>query len=81
MQIIVQGLASGKHTPLAIDDSELDETLLFWLRKKGITVASSCDGEGVCKKCVIQNDWLSCMMTVREFLAQEPDGKIQITYL
>lgn len=81
MQIEILGLASGRRLSLSFDTSELQENLLKWLRAKGVTVASSCDGEGVCKKCNIQNGWLSCEMTLAEFLQRQPDGEIRISYL
>lgn len=81
MQIEVKGMASGRTTLIDYEESELSEILLYFLRSKGITIASSCDGEGVCKKCVIQNDWLTCMMTLEQFLQRCPDGIIEVSYL
>ena len=81
MQVIVVGLASGKEWALHFDENQLNTNLLNLLRSKSITVASSCDGEGVCKKCVIQNDWLTCKMTLKEFLQRQRDGKIYLSYL
>lgn len=79
--IILKGLASGKVTQLFYEDTELDQDLLSWLRSKGVTIASSCDGEGVCKKCGIQNGWLTCEMTLRQFLERMPQGIIEVDYL
>ncbi len=81
MQISVLGRASGRVTTLTVREDELTENLLTWLRKNGITIASSCDGEGVCKKCVIQNDWLSCLFTLESFLKVQSDGVVRISYL
>jgi ferredoxin len=81
LQIEVLGLASGRRLILSYEANELQQNLLKWLRGKGVTVASSCDGEGVCKKCDIQNGWLSCQMTLEEFLQRQPDGEIRISYL
>ena len=81
MQIIIQGKASGNSIELDYQIEDLEEILLFFLRNKGITVASSCDGEGVCKRCIIQNGWLTCGLTLEQFLARQPDGKIEIDYL
>lgn len=55
--------------------------MLHFLRSHGITIASSCDGEGVCKKCGIQNGWLTCELTLEEFLKRQPDGIIEVDYL
>lgn len=79
--IEVIGKASGTSRLLEFKDSDLDSDLLTLLRSKGLTIASSCDGEGVCKKCVIQDDMLTCMITLKEFLERVPEGKIYITYL
>lgn len=81
MQIEIKGKASGRSTFIDYDESELKEILLYFLRKKGITIASSCDGEGVCKKCDIQNGWLTCEMTLEEFLQRQPDRQILVNYL
>lgn len=78
--IEVVGLASGKSKFYSYTELDLDEVLLYWLRKQGVMIASSCDGEGVCKKCGIQNGWLTCELTLRTFLERQPDGKIQVSY-
>jgi ferredoxin len=79
--IEVMGLASGTSKSIPFSQEEQNENLLTWLRKKGITIASSCDGEGVCKKCNIQNDWLTCKLTLKELIERRPDGKIMVSYL
>ncbi len=79
--IEVRGLASQTSRFLQVSESDLDTDLLTWLRANKVTIASSCDGEGVCKKCNIQNGWLTCEMTLKEFLERQPDGKIEIGYL
>lgn len=81
MQVTVIGLASGNSWPFSFEDKDQDKDLLTLLRSKNITIASSCDGEGVCKKCVIQNEWLTCKMTLKEFLQRQRDGKIYLSYL
>lgn len=79
--IEIIGLASGTSKFLSYTENDVDENLLKWLRKNQITIASSCDGEGVCKKCVIQNEWPSCELTLKTFLERQPDGKIFVSYL
>lgn len=79
--IEIKGLASQTSRFLPYQEEDLDTNLLRWLRSQGITIASSCDGEGVCKKCDIQNGWLTCELTLRTFLERRPDGQIQISYL
>ena len=81
MRITIIGLASGRRQDLDLASSELSDILMDWLRKKNITIASSCDGEGVCKKCVIQNDWLTCQLTMEEFLQRQPEGLVYVSYL
>ena len=77
----IYGKASGTSRYLEYTSDELDENLLKWLRSHGVTIASSCDGVGVCRKCVIQNDWLTCELTLKTFLERCPEGKIIVAYL
>ena len=79
--IEVVGLASGTSRAIECNEQELNTILLDWLRSKGVTIASSCDGEGVCKKCSIQNGWLTCELTLKSFLERQSDGKIFVGYL
>jgi Na+-transporting NADH:ubiquinone oxidoreductase subunit NqrF len=79
--IEVRGLASGTSRFLQYSTIDLDRNLLYWLRANGITIASSCDGEGVCKKCVIQSDWMTCMMTVKDFIERERRAVVEVNYL
>jgi Na+-transporting NADH:ubiquinone oxidoreductase subunit NqrF len=81
VQIEIKGKASGRSSFITYEELDLKENLLIFLRKKGVTIASSCDGEGVCKKCVIQNDWLTCMMTLEEFFQRQPNRQIIVDYL
>lgn len=79
--IEVRGLASQTSRFINATEENMKETLLDFLRANGVTIASSCDGEGVCKKCGIQNGWLTCELTLEEFLKRQPDGKIFVGYL
>ncbi len=79
--IEVYGRASKTSKFLSYQDEELDINLLDWLRSREITIASSCDGERVCRKCIIQNGWATCEFTLKTFLEREPDGKIVVDYL
>jgi uncharacterized 2Fe-2S/4Fe-4S cluster protein (DUF4445 family) len=80
VSLFVHGLASGK-TWGPYHPTSLNQTLLDYLVSLGHPVASSCSGEGVCKKCVIQNDMLSCQYTIEEFMKAVPDGVVKIGYL
>ncbi len=79
--IEVVGLASGTSRTLHVGPLDLSTDLLTWLRRQGVTIASSCDGAGVCKKCEIQNGWLTCELTLEDFLGRRPDGKVFVGYL
>ncbi len=79
--IEVMGLASGVSRTYAVGPLDLKINLLTWLRRQEITIASSCDGEGICKKCAIQNGWLTCELTLGEFLERCPEAKILVSYL
>lgn len=81
MQIILQGGASGREYPLEVLLEHYDLSLMDFLRSKGFTIASSCDGVGVCQKCMIQDGILSCGPTVIEFLQSRPDGIVIVDYL
>jgi ferredoxin len=81
VRITIHGSASGRQQFLELENSERSENLMDWLRRKNITIASSCDGEGVCKKCAIQEGWLTCQMTLEEFLQRQTDGLIIVGYL
>jgi ferredoxin len=81
LQVTVHGRASGRTYPVPYTEEDLPKDLLHFLRANGITIASSCDGEGVCKKCGIQNGWLTCELTLEEFLKRQPDGMVEVDYL
>ena len=77
-QIKIWGRASQKEVKdLTIPDTQQD--LMSFLRSQNIPVASSCDGEGVFKKCVINDEILSCQITCQQVIAQLK--VIEIDYL
>lgn len=57
------GLASQKSL-MTFSKSEwpIEISLMEFLISKGFPIASSCNGEGQCKKCVINEDILSCQV-------------------
>lgn len=81
MQISVYGMASKKTWTFEVFQDELDDNLMNWLLAKSFPIASSCNGKGICKKCVIQNDWKTCELTLGLFLKIEPKGIIRVSYL
>jgi Na+-transporting NADH:ubiquinone oxidoreductase subunit NqrF len=81
VQVTLIGMASGKIFLLEYSIHDLEKTLLNFLVEKEVTIASSCSGHGICKKCTIQKDWLTCEMTLKQFLERQADRKIYISYL
>ncbi len=78
--LTVFGGASGKrYGPWKTPPQPI--LLLEFLRAQGIPVASSCAGEGVCRQCVVNENVLSCQLTVQRFLVDYPDGVVVIGYL
>lgn len=82
--IIIKGIASSSQVAsLTPTDDELDLTLMEFLRAHKIPVASSCFGEGICRKCVVKSgevEFLSCLITVKTFLL-EYEPIVSISYL
>lgn len=80
-KIRVFGRASGKVVKeIVLSEKHLEKDLLEILQDSGIPVASSCNSEGVCKKCVFNEDLLSCQLTLREFL-QTGENTLNFDYL
>ncbi|MBH49079.1 MAG: hypothetical protein CME71_13000 [Halobacteriovorax sp.] len=82
--IKVFGGASKKLvSELEVDELSMDLTLMEFLRLKKVPVASSCYGEGVCRKCIVkveETEVLSCMMTIKHFLNNH-EPVVLISYL
>jgi ferredoxin len=76
-KIIVKGLASGK-TVSQLNSPKLSISLLDFLRQNNIPIASSCQGEGICKKCVFNKDKLACKLILP---LDNEDLTIEIDYL
>ncbi len=79
-KIVLKGLASGKVTEFDVSESQMDKTLLEFLQENNQPIASSCSGVGVCQRCVVNGEILSCDLTVSEFLKSHC-GKLTISYL
>ncbi len=79
LKLKVKGLASGKEFEVKISSEDLGISLMDFLIKNGFRIASSCGGEGVCKKCVVNETLVSCQVSVREFL--DNGQAIEIGYL
>lgn len=82
MQLITLiGQASKKTWNIHIEDPlELKMTVLEFLRNKNYPVASSCDGEKVCKLCTINDNLLACNILVKDIITKY-NSKITISYL
>jgi ferredoxin len=82
-RIIVFG--NAKKTTIidqVIPNIDLTITVLNWLRSQDIPIASSCNGEGVCKKCVINTNLISCQVTLKDLLNENTkEIKIDVSYL
>lgn len=80
-EVVIFGKASQTQVMIIeISKSDLQKTILEFLREKGIPVASSCLGEGICTKCVINDELLSCLHLVKE-INDWPKKVITIDYL
>ncbi|WP_127716433.1 2Fe-2S iron-sulfur cluster-binding protein [Halobacteriovorax sp. HLS] len=65
---------------LTVQKLDYSLTLLTFLRNNSIPVASSCNGEGVCKKCLVNTDIVSCELKMSE-IKQWQNKTIIIDYL
>jgi hypothetical protein len=75
--IKLMGQASGKNTKFEkIQDDERNLSLMDYLRKQNIPIASACYGEGVCKKCIVNDELLSCQIKVKDCLKSLPRDQV-----
>lgn len=83
-KLLVRGLASNKDIRLFewIKVSDAPKvSLMDFLRSHKIPVASSCFGEGVCRRCKVSETILSCQVKVFELFDQSESVEITIDYL
>jgi Na+-transporting NADH:ubiquinone oxidoreductase subunit NqrF len=74
------GKASGENKLLKIEDEDLNITVLQYLQKHNIPIASSCGGKRACETCTINGDQLSCAINLDSFISKH--GKvIEIDYI
>lgn len=78
--IIVIGEASKRSYSFNISENDLKLTVLDFLLLKNFPIAYSCKSQGVCRKCIINYEILSCSYTVEDFI-KEYNGKIKVSYL
>jgi Na+-transporting NADH:ubiquinone oxidoreductase subunit NqrF len=80
-QLIIYGRASQKIIKkITLPNEKASLDLLTLLREEGIPIASSCDGEGVCHKCLVNSNLISCQITLLDFL-KENEAVIDVDYL
>lgn len=84
LKLVVTGGASNKvifEENVEISSQGTSTNLMDFLRKKNINIASSCFGEGICKKCIAVingQEYLTCQMDI-ESLENNPDIKSPVT--
>ncbi len=80
-KVIIFGQASGKEIrTILLREEDFDKTILEFLQQHKVPVASSCMGEGICKKCIINENMLSCFKLVKDILEWK-EAIIYISYL
>lgn len=78
----IKGLASGLIVKNITIKEPIEEiSLLDFLLIKDIPIASSCQGQGACSKCIVNNNLLSCQISLKNFLKLSPLQEISISYL
>ncbi len=79
LEVEVFGLASGKQIDKFTTQQTSQQNFLEILQDRGITIASSCFGEGVCKRCLINRSQLSCQLSPADISSES--FKIEVDYL
>lgn len=84
-ELIVFGRASQKIIKtISIGPNDLSLNLMEVLLAHGIPVASSCNGEGVCLKCILTANGekvLSCQTDISDILKDQPSATVIFSYL
>lgn len=78
-ELIIRGGSSQKEKRIVLEKNDGPKNLMLFLASKDIPIASSCRGQGICRKCIVSDKVLSCSLSVKDYL--EKHGKIvHITY-
>ncbi len=84
-QINIYGAASQKNIlSLNPSDEEMGHNLMTFLQAHSLKIASSCNGDGVCKKCVVtinEDSYLSCQQKVSDLFVKNETIRLIISYL
>lgn len=81
MQLTIYGEASQSIVKnINYNDPDLAKDLLSFLREAEIPIASSCSGSGICKLCNINDNIISCEITLKDFI-KTYGHEIRIKYL
>lgn len=79
--IKVIGLASQKTVKELEVQTFNNISLMDFLMRFKIPIASSCGGAGTCKKCVVNTDLLSCQISLKDFMQDKETAVVEVTYL
>lgn len=76
VKLIIIGRASHKILlSKELFQEQEESSLMSYLHHHNIPIASSCSGEGICKKCIIKNseahNILSCQILMEHIKAQD----------
>jgi len=79
----IQGLASNTRVKRIKIYYEIPAhlSLMEFLINNGITIASSCAGKGHCHKCIVNENVLSCQIKLKQFILNEVENTVEISYL
>jgi len=80
-RIKIQGIASKKEWELIVKLHHQSLSLLDFLTLNKFPIASSCRGEGTCKKCVYDDEKLSCQVTMDELFKETDTVTVSFSYL
>lgn len=66
---------------VSLKEEDKKENLMRYIKKLGFPLASSCDGDGICHLCIVNEALISCQMIVEEVPTKHNVKKITISYL
>ncbi|MDC0255385.1 hypothetical protein OAK75_10800 [Bacteriovoracales bacterium] len=78
----IHGSASKKLLrKVTLTEISKKENLMRFIKSQGLPLASSCDGEGICHLCIVNETMVTCQMKVEELPAKGQIRKVTIGYL